>query len=93
MNAATFSERAERDFEEIIQFTTATWSVAQAVRYQAILEDAIDLLLRFPEMGRRFRHYRRYDVGSHVVFYRPVPAGLRIVRILHKRMLPELWLN
>ena len=93
MKTARFSELAERDLDEIIRFTTRTWSEDQADRYQADLENAIDLLLQFPEMGKRFRQYRRRDVGSHVIFYRPTETGIWIARVLHKRMLPEPRLN
>jgi len=34
----------------------------------------------------------RVDYVSHVVFYRPRPYGVRIVRVLHHRQLPELHL-
>lgn len=31
---------------------------------------------------------RRFEKGSHVVFFREVPDGILIARILHQRMLP-----
>jgi toxin ParE1/3/4 len=30
--------------------------------------------------------YRKYPAGSHVLFYRLLPDGIDIVRILHRRM-------
>jgi toxin ParE1/3/4 len=32
---------------------------------------------------------RRLESGRHVVYFREASAGVRIVRILHQRMLPE----
>jgi len=31
---------------------------------------------------------RRMEHGSHVIFYRWLPEGIFIVRVLHERMLP-----
>ncbi|MDY6930060.1 MAG: type II toxin-antitoxin system RelE/ParE family toxin [Pseudomonadota bacterium] len=34
--------------------------------------------------------YRKYPEGSHIIFYRLATDGVvEIIRILHKRMLPE----
>ncbi|WP_420237095.1 type II toxin-antitoxin system RelE/ParE family toxin [Telmatobacter bradus] len=32
---------------------------------------------------------RRHESGSHVIFYRLRPSGIRITRVLHQQMLPE----
>jgi toxin ParE1/3/4 len=43
-----------------------------------------------PEVGRACDDvrpgYRRYSVGSHVLFYRVSAAATVVVRILHQRM-------
>jgi plasmid stabilization system protein ParE len=31
---------------------------------------------------------RRHEIGTHVVFYRLKPDGIRIVRVLHQQMIP-----
>lgn len=36
--------------------------------------------------------YRRYRVGSHLLFYVPRGSGVDIIRILHQRMDPSLHL-
>ncbi|MEO8905764.1 MAG: hypothetical protein ABI488_24770 [Polyangiaceae bacterium] len=35
----------------------------------------------------------RQEQGKHVVFYRLRPYGIRIIAILHERMLPDLHLS
>ncbi|TWS22632.1 type II toxin-antitoxin system RelE/ParE family toxin [Tsukamurella sputi] len=32
--------------------------------------------------------YRRYTVGSHLIFYRARSEGVDVVRVLHQRMDP-----
>ncbi len=50
-----------------------------------------------PALGRPFAPiptYLRLEQGSHVVFFHREPNGdVVIVRVLHKRMLPELHLD
>jgi toxin ParE1/3/4 len=31
---------------------------------------------------------RRFEHGKHVVFYRIVPGGILVVRVLHQQMVP-----
>jgi plasmid stabilization system protein ParE len=33
---------------------------------------------------------RRFEVGSHVVFYNSGTEDILIIRVLHQRMLPDL---
>lgn len=87
------SARAERDLEEIAAYTLRKWSVEQCGRYLDAIEDACQALADSPTLGRdcdRVRPgLRRFEQGRHVVFYRRQRYGVRIVRILHERMLPE----
>jgi plasmid stabilization system protein ParE len=58
------------------------------------LEDDFELLAIRPELGRlagtkRRPTMRRFESGSHVVFYETVDSGILIGRILHKSMLPK----
>lgn len=32
--------------------------------------------------------YRRYGIGSHLLFYRETDTGVDVIRILHQRMDP-----
>jgi toxin ParE1/3/4 len=80
--------RAERDLEEISDFTAWRWSEAQADKYQDELFAAFQRLADAPALGRdcsdvRFG-YRRYNVKSHVIFYRFDDHIVEIMRVLHK---------
>lgn len=33
--------------------------------------------------------YRRYSIGSHMLFYMESPGGVDVIRILHQRMDPS----
>ncbi|NNM74578.1 type II toxin-antitoxin system RelE/ParE family toxin [Enterovirga aerilata] len=57
------------------------------------LHQAFETVARFPEIGRRIDQIRpgyfRFEHASHSIFYRIVPDGVLIVRVLHARMMPQ----
>jgi toxin ParE1/3/4 len=87
------SRRADRDIEDIARFTVARWGWSQAETYIEGLHEAFGTIARFPEIGRRADRirpgYLRFEHGSHSIFYRVVPEGVTIVRVLHSRMRAE----
>jgi toxin ParE1/3/4 len=87
------SRRADRDIEGIIRFSAGRWGWSQAEAYIGSLHQAFDMVARFPEIGRRVDHirpgYLRFEHASHSIFYRIVPDGVLIIRVLHFRMKPE----
>jgi len=90
MSGYTLSPRAIRDLEEIWDFTASTWSIDQAERYIRQIESTIAEIAAKPSIARPCdairTGYFKHPVGSHVLFFRMVPAGIGIVRILHGRM-------
>jgi toxin ParE1/3/4 len=92
MSRYRLSVDAERDIEGIIRFTIERWGWDQAERYASDLHAAFELLARHPALGRRIDHlragYRRFEHGSHSVYYRASEDGVTIVRLLHRRMQP-----
>lgn len=89
MSRYLLRERAEADLAEIWRFTARRWSVAQADKYYRNLVQAFEALAAEPTLGRSCEdiraNYRRYNVASHVVFYRIEDGYADIVRILHAR--------
>ncbi len=85
------SDAAGSDVREIVRYTTFQWSAEQAARYAAGLRECFRMLARSPGMGRACDSVsmglRRFEHGKHVVFYRIATGGIRIVRVLHQRML------
>ncbi len=96
MSRFTLSPRAQADLEEIWDYTEARWSRDQAEIYVRQIKTAIENLAADPSRGRACDDvragYRKYPVGSHVLFYRVRPDGVDIVRVLHGRMDFERWL-
>lgn len=91
-------KRAEADLEDIWRFTVQRWDLAQAETYVDALLAAFGRLGEQPTLGKACEEiragYRRYVVGSHVVFYVMTDGVVDIVRILHarrdfRRHLPE----
>ena len=90
MNRATLSPRAQADLDEIWDFTAERWGLDQAESYLRLLQGAIEAIAAEPQRGRACDDirtgYRKYPVGSHVLFYRPTATDIDVVRILHQRM-------
>ena len=79
----------------IIRYTVDRWSAEQAARYSSDLRECFQQLAESPGIGRPCDFIspglRRFERGKHVVFYCTVTGGIRIVRVLHQRMLPTKW--
>jgi toxin ParE1/3/4 len=87
-----FSRRATADLLRIGSYTLKTWGPAQAARYLDGLEKSTGMLARNPGLGRTCDWIRpglhRFEHERHVIFYRRIKRGIRVIRILHQRMLP-----
>lgn len=94
MEIFRLSLRAEADLDEITHYTLRQWGEEQTIRCLDALEVRCRNLAEDSSSGRRCDSIRpglwRAEQGSHVIFFRRVPDGIRIVRILHQRMLPEI---
>ncbi len=82
------SPLAKADMEEIWLWTSAEWSVEQAVRYNRSLEAAILYLREFP-LIRPTRDIVDPPVrveleGRHVIIYRFDGETLDVLRVLHQ---------
>ena len=86
----TYSVRAERDVKKIYLDTAKQWGMAQADKYNAGLEDSLNLLTDNPELGRECDYikkgYRRHEYERHIIFYRKRKSDILIVRILYDAM-------
>jgi toxin ParE1/3/4 len=90
MTRYVLSPRARNDMENIWDYSAERWSNEQAERYVRALQQAIETIAADPRRARACDHiragYRKYSVGSHVIFFRAAANGIDIVRILHQRM-------
>src|SRR5262245_15000979 len=79
---------AQRDLDEIWDYTNEQWSAAQANRYVTQLREEIEKLRRTPTRGRSVDHpagISQRASGSHII-YRWDAKLLDIIRVLHNRM-------
>ncbi|MGY1950375.1 type II toxin-antitoxin system RelE/ParE family toxin [Pseudomonas pergaminensis] len=81
---------AECDLENIWIYSAQTWSVEQANRYIDILTKAFEQLAQQPRIAPACNEirtgYRHYCLERNTLYFRIVPYGMEIVRILHDRM-------
>lgn len=90
VNKYRISRRAENDLVDIADYTIREFGIEQARRYGSALEDCFMALAKNPLIGRSAEQFapglRRFEHGSHTVFYRPDKIGVFIIRILNERV-------
>ena len=90
MSRFVFSPLARADLAGIWDYTERKWGIDQAERYLRRIAAAVDVITETPTLGRNCDHvregYRKYPVGSHVLFYREMSSGIDVIRILHQQM-------
>jgi toxin ParE1/3/4 len=80
------SEYADEDLISIWSYVAERNPVAAEKlirRIDAACERLVDMPFMGRARGRRLRGLRSWVVGSYVIFYRPVGATIKVVRILH----------
>ena len=88
------SRKAKADLTSIALNTEREWGRDQRNHYILQFDQCFHLLGENPNLGQACDEispgYRHYPQGSHIIFYRLATEGFfEIIRILHKRMLPE----
>lgn len=90
MTGYRLSPLAQADLDEIFDYTVEQWGVRQAETYVRLIYEAVETVAATPTVARSCEDvlagYWRYPVGSHVIFFRPKPYGIDVMRILHGRM-------
>ncbi|NUO83564.1 type II toxin-antitoxin system RelE/ParE family toxin [candidate division KSB1 bacterium] len=90
MRQVIISPEAENDLKEIGIFTENNWGRKQRKKYLAQLVERMHFLAAHRALVKR-----RYDLpdspycfheGKHVIFFREVPQGIEIIRVLHEVM-------
>ncbi|MGP9832185.1 type II toxin-antitoxin system RelE/ParE family toxin [Marinobacter sp. NSM] len=89
------SRKAKADLKSIALHTEREWGRDQRNHYILQFDQCFHLLGANPNLGQSCDEissgYRQYPQGSHILFYRlNAEDVVEIIRILHKRMLPEL---
>ena len=82
----------QRDLSSIWDFTQERGDARQAETYVTEIKAAIERIADDPGRGRACDEiregYRRYSIGSHLLFYVESDGGVDMIRILHQRMDP-----
>lgn len=92
MTSYRLTPAAQADLSSIWDFTCERWDVGEAEVYIGEIRAAIERLADDPRRGRPCDEiragYRRYAIGSHLVFYIAREGGVDVIRVLHQRMDP-----
>ena len=90
MMSYVLSPRAQKDIDDIWEYTVEHWNVRQAEIYLRQIRRAIETVAAEPNIARACDDIRpgywKYPAGSHVMFFRITDKGINVVRILHSRM-------
>nr|WP_274637836.1 type II toxin-antitoxin system RelE/ParE family toxin [Microbacterium bovistercoris] len=92
METYRLTPAAKRDLSSIWDYTQERWDADQAALYVTEIRAAFERIAADPSRGRACDEvrpgYRRYSIGSHLVFYLDRADSVDIIRILHQRMDP-----
>jgi plasmid stabilization system protein ParE len=82
-----FTDEAENNIDDILQYTNDTWGDAQEARYRETLRQAFLSIREFPELGRRTSapREREYVLPHHTIVYRYEGRTVTILRIKNPR--------
>ena len=85
-NLCRFTVPASRDLESIIDYVAARSGVDIAESYLTKINQKCKTLASFPNMGRRRDELlpllRSFPVDDYLIFYRPIEAGIEVLRIV-----------
>ncbi|WP_326980907.1 type II toxin-antitoxin system RelE/ParE family toxin [Chryseobacterium sp. MYb264] len=90
------SEIADKDLEDIFDYTLAEFGLDQAERYLLEFEKSFQNLLLNPQLGKKRDEIKKglYSLpkDNHIIFYRILQNNIKIVRILHgSRDIPKYF--
>lgn len=81
------SKEADKDLDELFDYTVEQFGMDQAIRYVSSFERVFERLCSQPKSGRLRVEIRKglrsVSPISHTVFYRNMENRIRIVRVLH----------
>jgi toxin ParE1/3/4 len=90
MRRLEFTPRVQRDIEEIWEYSLERFGLDKAEAYLRGIQRAAETASEDPRRGSACDEirpgYRKFSVGSHVLFFRTSKTRVVIVRILHQRM-------
>ncbi|MBX3070697.1 MAG: type II toxin-antitoxin system RelE/ParE family toxin [Thermomicrobiales bacterium] len=80
---------ALQDLDDILQYTMERWDDEQAIRYAGIIDEGLDRLRHFPQIGtirlERGIEFRLFPIEQHLAIYQIQGEIILIVRIVHRQ--------
>lgn len=90
MRQIVLRPQAQDDIDKIWDYSAAQWDMDQADAYVGDIRAALRLIATSPSIGSDYtflaRGLRKFNSGSHAIFYLHGDQSIDIVRILHQRM-------
>jgi len=87
------TEDAEGDLDHITDYTIDRWGKVQARKYIRGLVVRMEQLAARPLIGRERKDLREglrsFSFESHIIYYRPIEVGIRVLRVLHQSQEPH----
>ncbi len=92
------SEAADKDLEDIFDYTVEEFGFDQAEKYLLEMEEIFQKLILNPQLGKKRDEIKKdlYSLpkDNHIIFYRILDSHIRIVKLLHgSRELPKYFNN
>ena len=80
------------NLNEVFDYGVENWGVDRAASFVSFLQDEIDILTEFPELGKRYENdyimlsegFRALDIDNYKTIYRLEKKLIEIVSILPK---------
>lgn len=92
MTGYRLTPAARRDLSSIWDDTREQWDAQQAETYLVEIGSAFERIAAQPDRGRAVPEirtgYRRYAIGSHLIFFVEHDDSVDVIRVLHQRMDP-----
>ena len=90
MSGYKLTRKAQRDFDEIWDYSKGKWGARRALGYLRQIRAALAMVAAYPDLGPLTLDppdgYRKRAIGAPVIFCRPRGGRTEIVRILHQNM-------
>lgn len=90
------SEIADKDLEDIFDYTLDEFGFDQAEKYLLEIEEIFQNLIVNPQLGKKRDEIKKglysFPKDNHIIFYRIFDNHIRIVRVLHgSRDIPKYF--
>ena len=81
------SEIADKDLEDIFDYTFDEFGFDQAEKYLLEIEEIFQNLIINPQIGKKRDEIKQglysFPKDNHIIFYRILDNHIRVVRVLH----------